>query len=527
MAEAKIRIGADHRPLDNAIGRVKQSFKGLGSTLKSIVGSPLTAIFGALSFARAISEVKKLTDALDNIGKGASRLSVTTAEFQELEYAAKRSGAEMGNIETAFKTMSTKIFGAKNGMAEAKREIAALGLTLADLEGKSRLEQFKLISQALSEITDPGTRAALAVRMFGDSGASLLPMIATVNQLGGEFRELGATIEDSAVKAAEKLKDQMLDLDVQIKALVTGSGIIEWLANITTGINEVLAAKAKLEKGDVKTTGGDDLTAGSTARDALAQFVRIIGGGGPGVGKGGGQIGRFKVGSGLGGAAEWLARKIEGGQNAALTTPPTAPGEVAAAKDAALADDLRASDAAIRRAIANEEANAQAKKAAVQKELNEGSKELFAAFDAEETAANRATDAINDQLQAMRDQLEVIKLINAGKAKEAAMLQEIQAMEKAAGRPLTDEERQAATKAAGELFDAQQKAESPAEKLTRMNQQQIFAGGVAGVGGGGGKMLDIAIPQLDQQRNQLLKDANAKLDRIANNVPANNDARFN
>ena len=505
MAEAKIRIGADHRPLDNAIGRVKQSFKGLGSTLKSIVGSPLTAIFGALSFARAVSEVKKLTDALNTIGKGASRLSVTTAEFQELEYAAKRSGAEMSNIETAFKTMSGKVFEAKNGMASAKQEIAALGLSLADLEGKSRLEQFKLISQALSEIKDPGDRAALAVKMFGKAGEDLLPMIGTINQLGGEFRELGATIEDSAVKAAEKLQDELLNLGTQLKAIVAGSGLIEWLAGVAEGINEVQKARVKLEKGEVKALGGAKVPG---VKEVAAEFLTNLN------------------------PVTFVARKLfEKGreviQPTELSTAPQTREDVTAARKA-LADDKAAAAA---REKAREDAATAAAREATGKAIDAELTAQFGEVDKLAAAYQRTVSVIDAQIAAMKDATAVQALINEGKDEEAAKLEKVLALQRQIGRELTAQERAAVEAAAGAVFKARQKkindvVEEP-EDSVRMGQQQIFAGGVAAIGGGGAKMLDLAASQLDYTRINLLREMNKHLQAIEEKAnPAPQDERF-
>jgi hypothetical protein len=144
--------------------------------------------------------------------------------------------------------MQKAIVEAAKGSADAQRNLALLGLSLADLDGLSPDEQFKLIADRLSRIEDPTIRAAMAMEFFGRSGTTLLPMLvngaAGIDAFAAQARALGLVMSTENAEAAHKFS-QALD--------------ILWRV-IKSGVNAIGAALA---------AGGlDDRIANATERTA-------------------------------------------------------------------------------------------------------------------------------------------------------------------------------------------------------------------------------------------------------------------
>ena len=57
--------------------------------------------------------------------------------------------------------------------------VAKLGLDLDALKRKTPADQFRALGAAINEVKDPSQRAALAMEIFGRSGAELLSVFAS------------------------------------------------------------------------------------------------------------------------------------------------------------------------------------------------------------------------------------------------------------------------------------------------------------------------------------------------------------
>jgi hypothetical protein len=207
------------------------SAKAFGKTLKS-VGTSFLAV-GAAAGAAFVA-VDRLATIGDDIGKGAKKIGVTAEEFQKLAFAARRSGASAGNINAAFKRMSSTIFDAERGIKESSDALDELGLSVDDLKGKAPERQFSIIAERLNAIEDATTKAALAQDVFGRAGTELIPMIANYKSLAAEAEKVGL-ITNKNVEAAEKFKDQMEDLKTASISFVANSGLLEYITEVLEG----------------------------------------------------------------------------------------------------------------------------------------------------------------------------------------------------------------------------------------------------------------------------------------------------
>jgi len=226
----------------------------LGKATRAM-GAAVAAGFAVGAYA-AVSFTRKLIDAGDEIGKMSKRTGVAIGDIQKLSFAAERSGAQMADVEKAFKRMSSTIFDAGQGLAESERALNALGLTFEALDGKRPERQFALIAERLDQVADASKKSALAQDLFGRSGTALIPMLGEYKQLAKEITDLGGIISDEDVKAAESFKDEMTNLGVVIRNSVVKSGVLKWLDNVATGIGEVMQARNALAASGTSDDGG-------------------------------------------------------------------------------------------------------------------------------------------------------------------------------------------------------------------------------------------------------------------------------
>ena len=224
------------------IGGLAFSFKNAATMGMDIAQT----VFQASGIEQAVKKGSDVKDAADRTG-------LTYQAVQELGYAAGQTATSVEALETGIKSMQRNVDGGSKGFVET---LDRLGLTLDDLRGKRPDEQFTILAQALSQISDPTQRTAMAMKVFGKGGQELIPMLALgrdgIEELRKRAQELGIVMKDEAVEAAENLGDRMEDLKLRWEAMQQqlGTALIpaaEAAINVLEGVIVVLQRLGALE----------------------------------------------------------------------------------------------------------------------------------------------------------------------------------------------------------------------------------------------------------------------------------------
>lgn len=229
MAGIKIDFGANTTPFNQAMAGVKNSVGNLASSLGGKLGA-------ALGFSGLVYSASRYIEKLDQIADDSKKLGVSTDFFQKLNFAAERSGASLGNVESAIKRLSRNIYDLSMGNKNIIQDFAMLGLSFDELKDKTPEEQFKTVVDSVNKITNATEKNALSQKVFGKSGAELLLMFKDYKKLADEISEKGL-IKESTIKAADQLSDSFTDIKTSLAALVSESGVFEVMAK---GMNELV-----------------------------------------------------------------------------------------------------------------------------------------------------------------------------------------------------------------------------------------------------------------------------------------------
>jgi len=288
---AYVELLADDSKLQQGLTRAQASLRGFGSSLQAI-GLPLmavgTAITGSLSLA-----VSSFTSVGDSLAKMSRRVGLSVETLSAFSHAANRGGMDVETLETGIRKMHQTLYDAGRGMGDAGRTLAALGLKASDLAALSPEDQFRKIADRLSQIQNPGTRAALAVDLFGKSGARLLPMLedgaAGLDEIRERCERLGIIVTSTEAAGAEVLDDAFTDLRASAKAVafsiggalapaVSGIvkeiiGIVVWVTHWVRENKDLLSSLGKI--GVVLFAAGSGYMAVATAAKAAAIAMAI------------------------------------------------------------------------------------------------------------------------------------------------------------------------------------------------------------------------------------------------------------
>lgn len=245
---AEVEIGIRNK-IDAGLRQIQGKMKSFGQNLAVVgggiaaAGTAITAVFNEMS--------EKFASVGDDVDKMSARTGVGAKRLTELSFSADRSGTNLETVERGFQGMARLLFATEQGLSSAADTMDGLGLSLDDLKGKSPSEQFDIFAESISQIEDPTNRAALAMRVFGKSGAQLLPMInggkAGMDALAAEAERLGLTMTQDDATAAALLTDAMGDMSLAIQGLAVQIGIAtagaftDFFNDIAAGIASVIA----------------------------------------------------------------------------------------------------------------------------------------------------------------------------------------------------------------------------------------------------------------------------------------------
>ena len=169
-----IQIGADTSGFVSGIGRAQTSMAGLGSMIQRVIGG--AAVFGALTaaakgFYSAMEAGGALVDLSGQTGVAIDKLMV-------LQMAFDQAGMSAGDVQPVLAKLQKNISEAASGSAEAAAKFAQMGVKIEDIQGLGADEQLAKVGEAISKIENPAQRSAMAMEVFGKSGAKLLSVFA-------------------------------------------------------------------------------------------------------------------------------------------------------------------------------------------------------------------------------------------------------------------------------------------------------------------------------------------------------------
>jgi TP901 family phage tail tape measure protein len=160
---------------------------------------------------------------------------------------------------------------------------SALGIAVKDANGNVRATDEVLadLADRFADMQDGASKTALAVDVFGKSGARLIPFLNEgrdgLAELTAEADRLGITIDGSAAKAAEHFNDNLQKLRSSFDAVAgkVAANLAPALSNLTDQLlNSKDGAQALKDLADVLTTA---LRVLATAAVGIAAAFQVVG----------------------------------------------------------------------------------------------------------------------------------------------------------------------------------------------------------------------------------------------------------
>ncbi|MFM7836229.1 MAG: hypothetical protein ACKPJD_30910, partial [Planctomycetaceae bacterium] len=206
---AFVELFADDTKLVRGLRAAERRLKAFGESVQSI--GKKTMGLGAAIVGPIVAAAAAFNEAGSRLDDMSQRTGISVEALSELGYAAQLSGSDLETLEGGVRKMQKFLASAAEGSAGATQALAALGLTVAELQGLSPDQQFEKLADRIAKISDPAMRTAAAMEIFGKTGTNLLPLMqngaAGIQAFRQEAQQLGLVMSTEDAQAAAAFGD--------------------------------------------------------------------------------------------------------------------------------------------------------------------------------------------------------------------------------------------------------------------------------------------------------------------------------
>ncbi len=203
-----------------AIKRMGNSMQGLQGKLKNVglslrgVNRGFAALGLAVSGGAFAAMVKGAIDSADSFGKMSDQTGIAANKLQAYVNAGKLAGVEQATIDKGLRRLAQSMREANQGVATYSDSYEALGISVTNSDGSLKASETVLgeIADRFKEMPDGATKAAIAMEIFGRSGANLINLLN-----GGKvaLEEFNYETSQNFAQNAEFFNDQIAVLAIR------------------------------------------------------------------------------------------------------------------------------------------------------------------------------------------------------------------------------------------------------------------------------------------------------------------------
>jgi hypothetical protein len=223
----------------SAFDSIKRGLGGLTDTAKSVNGV-LSNLGVAVSLAGLTAMVKSAIDTGDALDKMSQRVGISVETLSVWKPAAEQSGVSGESFEKGLRKLSTTMLEAATGSEDAARGFSAVGVEFKNQDGTLRATDQVLLDLAerFKAMPDGTQKTALAMQLFGKSGAELIPFLNQgrdgITELAAEIQTLGVQMNSETAAQAANFNDALDKLHLATKSI--GNQII---ASLLPALNDM------------------------------------------------------------------------------------------------------------------------------------------------------------------------------------------------------------------------------------------------------------------------------------------------
>jgi lambda family phage tail tape measure protein len=233
IARLGVVLGLNTTEFQTGMKAAIQSIEKLERALPRIGLAATVAATGLAVF------IKKSIDELDRLDEVSQMLGITVESLSSLGKAAKIEGMNIEDLSSSIVKLTRSISEAQTGSESAAHAFKSMGLDPSTF--KNSEDALLQISDAFAGYQDGINKTALAVELFGKSGAQMIPFLNqgsdAIKAIRGELDSFGNASTEAALQAAE-FNDRMTKTGIVVNTLFQKfvSNLLPTLNNFTQAL---------------------------------------------------------------------------------------------------------------------------------------------------------------------------------------------------------------------------------------------------------------------------------------------------
>ena len=228
--DAMLRIRADVDG-QNKIVALNRGLQSVGATAAGVTGamrgltgaaSGLSGALGTLapllSAAGLVGMVKGTLDAAETMNDLAQSTGVSVEALSRFNKAAAVSGTNLEGVSKGLVKLNKAMVDAATGGKASSATFQALGISVKNADGslKSADRVMLEVANRFKAMPDGAAKTALALRLFGKSGAELVPLL---NMGGDAIDKMSTKMTTAFAQRADEYTDNLARLGGKVRAL--------------------------------------------------------------------------------------------------------------------------------------------------------------------------------------------------------------------------------------------------------------------------------------------------------------------
>lgn len=234
-------IELDVKTSGEALRAMKAQQESLKQVEKSIQSAQDAVKQFAIGFAAAFSvgavveNIKATITAMDQAADSAQALGVSVKTLSEWSYAASMSGSNAEELSAGIRGLSKTMAEFEGKGTKATKVLTEFGVKAGD-DVDTALTK---IAEGFSKLPDGLNKTALAMDVFGKSGAKLIPMLNEgaegIEALKQEANDLGIVLDSGSSAAAQAFGDNLDKINEKVQGLTIqlAKGLLPALVSIS------------------------------------------------------------------------------------------------------------------------------------------------------------------------------------------------------------------------------------------------------------------------------------------------------
>lgn len=205
--------------LNSNAAKMNKTVAGIEKSI-SRVGTAFLTVFSAAAMLRFS---KNILDMGDQFAKLSQKTGISVEKLSEFAHGARLSNVSVEEMAGGLRKLAVNMAeAATNGAGQMAESFRAVGISVTDSNGALRdtSKVFEELSARFASAEDGPEKAAIAVKLLGESGESLIPLMNGLSQTSEEARRLGLIMSSEAAKQAEAFNDEMSRLAIKLQMTV-------------------------------------------------------------------------------------------------------------------------------------------------------------------------------------------------------------------------------------------------------------------------------------------------------------------